>query len=62
MLDFKLNRDKKTDELYLETSLCGKPLLTTPQLNKGTAFTNEERKDFGLPGKLPHRVETINEH
>ncbi|KTD59262.1 NAD-dependent malic enzyme [Legionella shakespearei] len=61
MLDFRLNRDPQTGELYIETSLSGKPLLTTPQLNKGTAFTQEERKDFGLLGKLPNRVETIDE-
>lgn len=61
MLDFKLQRDHHTGEQYIETSLCGKPLLTTPQLNKGTAFTNEERKDFGLLGKLPNRVETLDE-
>ncbi len=61
MLDFKLHRDEHTGERYIETSLCGKPLLTTPQLNKGTAFTNEERKEFGLLGKLPYRVETLDE-
>ncbi len=61
MLDFKLQRDPDTNEQYVETSLCGKPLLTTPQLNKGTAFTNEERKEFGLLGKLPNRVETLDE-
>ncbi len=61
MLDFKLNRDKQTGELYIETSITGKPLLTTPQLNKGTAFTQEERKAFGLLGKLPNRVETLDE-
>ena len=61
MLDFKLIRDPQTGELYIETSLCGKPLLTTPQLNKSTAFTHEERKDFGLLGKLPNRVETLDE-
>lgn len=61
MLDFKLHRDPTTGELYLETALTGKPLLTTPQLNKGTAFTYEERKEFGLLGKLPHRVETLDE-
>ncbi len=61
MLDFKLNREEETGELFIQTSLCGKPLLTTPQLNKGTAFTNEERKAFGLLGKLPHRVETLEE-
>lgn len=61
MLDFRLNRDPQTGELYIETSLTGKPLLTTPQLNKGTAFTNDERKQFGLLGKLPNRVETLDE-
>ncbi|MDP3268669.1 MAG: NAD-dependent malic enzyme [Legionella sp.] len=61
MLDFRLNRDEQTGEMYIETSLTGKPLLTTPQLNKGTAFTHEERKEFGLLGKLPNRVETIDE-
>jgi malate dehydrogenase (oxaloacetate-decarboxylating) len=61
MLDFRLIRDPQTGELYIETSLCGKPLLTTPQLNKGTAFTYEERKAFGLLGKLPNRVETLDE-
>jgi malate dehydrogenase (oxaloacetate-decarboxylating) len=61
MLDFKQNRDAQTGELYIETSLSGKPLLTTPQLNKSTAFTNEERKEFGLLGKLPNRVETLDE-
>lgn len=61
MLDFKLKRDEDTGELYIKTSLSGKPLLTTPQLNKGTAFTNEERRAFGLLGKLPNRVETLEE-
>lgn len=61
MLDFRQNRDPDTGELYIETSLTGKPLLTTPQLNKGTAFTHEERKEFGLLGKLPNRVETLDE-
>lgn len=61
MLDFSIEHDKKTGEHYLETSLSGKPLLTTPQLNKGTAFTRDERKDFELLGKLPDHVETLDE-
>ncbi len=61
MLDFKVIRDEKTGELFTETSICGKLLLTTPQLNKGTAFTHEERRAFGLLGKLPNRVETLDE-
>lgn len=61
MLDFKVINDKKTNALFIETSINGKNLLTTAQLNKGTAFTVEERHAFGLQGKLPHRVETLDE-
>ena len=61
MLDFKVIRDEQTGEFFIETSICGKLLLTTPQLNKGTAFTHEERRAFGLLGKLPNRVETLDE-
>jgi len=39
----------------------GKDLLNTPQLNKGTAFTEEERTKFGLHGLLPPQVETLDE-
>ncbi|STX51637.1 malate dehydrogenase [Legionella busanensis] len=61
MLDFDISRDEETGELYLETSITGKALLTLPQLNKSTAFTFDERREFGLLGKLPHRVETLEE-
>lgn len=61
MLDFKIIHDEQTGESFIETSVCGKPLLTTPQLNKGTAFTHEERRAFELLGKLPNRVETLDE-
>jgi malate dehydrogenase (oxaloacetate-decarboxylating) len=43
------------------TKLSGKILLSIPQLNKGSAFTMQERLDFGLIGKLPLRVETLAE-
>lgn len=61
MLDFNIVRDPKTGDLCVETSITGKPLLTLPQLNKSTAFTQEERQAFGLLGKLPHRIETLEE-
>lgn len=61
MLDFKIQRDAQTGECFIETSITGKPLLTIPQLNKSTAFTHEERREFGLLGKLPHRVESLDE-
>jgi malate dehydrogenase (oxaloacetate-decarboxylating) len=39
----------------------GRDLLDTPTLNKGTAFTEEERTEFGLQGLLPPHVETLDE-
>ena len=39
----------------------GMDLLDTPLLNKGTAFTDEERTQFGLHGLLPPCVETLEE-
>lgn len=39
----------------------GHDILNTPFLNKGTAFTMEERKELGLLGILPPYVQTIEE-
>jgi len=39
----------------------GAELLENPSLNKGTAFTEDERDRFGLHGLLPVRVATIEE-
>ena len=39
----------------------GMDLLDTPLLNKGTAFTDGERTQFGLHGLLPPHVETLEE-
>jgi len=60
MLDFKIKKDSE-GVAYLETSISGKALLTIPQLNKGTAFTIEERDAFHLTGKLPPVVQTLEE-
>lgn len=46
---------------YLETSLPGLVLTRLPLLNKGTSFTWEERKEFGLLGVLPTHVSTLDE-
>jgi malate dehydrogenase (oxaloacetate-decarboxylating) len=42
-------------------TLRGMELLDSPLLNKGTAFTDEERSSLGLHGLLPIRVETLEE-
>ena len=43
----------------VETELEGTALLTNPMLNKGTAFTDEERTAFALHGLLPPHVGTL---
>ena len=45
----------------LAPHLRGQALLETPSLNKGTAFTPQERQALGLDGLLPPVVETIEE-
>ena len=40
---------------------AGPALLETPLLNKGSAFSPEERDSFNLTGLLPHTIETIEE-
>lgn len=48
-------------ENVIITSLKGKEVLSNPFLNKGTAFTKEEREELGLDGLLPPRVLTLDE-
>ena len=43
----------------IATSLSGRDLLDKPLLNKGTAFTKEERTALGLTGLLPPHIETL---
>ncbi|PHF99776.1 NAD-dependent malic enzyme [Bacillus toyonensis] len=45
----------------LETTLRGAEVLSTPLLNKGVAFTREEREELGLKGLLPPAVLTLEE-
>src|SRR6202051_5040597 len=42
-----------------ETKARGMAVLTTPSLNKGTAFTAEEREALGLNGLLPDVISTL---
>lgn len=42
-----------------QTKARGMAVLTTPLLNKGTAFTTEEREALGLTGLLPPVISTL---
>ena len=45
----------------IETSLTGQELLDNPLLNKGSAFPEDERREFDLLGLLPLHCSTIEE-
>jgi malate dehydrogenase (oxaloacetate-decarboxylating) len=48
-------------EETLKLSLTGQSLLENPLFNKGSAFSEEERRDFGLVGLVPPHVSTTEE-
>ncbi|WP_199609600.1 NAD-dependent malic enzyme [Flocculibacter collagenilyticus] len=54
-----MTSNKSRSPLYIP--YAGPSLLETPLLNKGCAFTAEERAAFNLTGLLPPRYETIEE-
>ncbi len=58
-----MNAAKHAAELdgVLAVDVSGYDLINYPLLNKGTAFTEAERDDFGLHGMLPPHVGTIDQ-
>ena len=58
---FELKFCKQQSSQVIETHLTGNNLLSTPKLNKGCAFSQEEREAFNLTGLLPHFVETLEQ-
>ncbi len=60
MLTFKF-KTTNTGQKKLLTNVTGKTILESSKLNKGTAFTTEERATFGLLGKLPHQYESLEQ-
>ena len=54
-------RQDLNDGPFIETDLFGYELLNDPLLNKGTAFSEEERDAFELHGLLPPSVATLEE-
>ncbi|MFK5923565.1 MAG: NAD-dependent malic enzyme [Verrucomicrobiota bacterium] len=50
-----------TDKRPLYIRYAGPVLLETPLLNKGSAFTLQERRAFNLEGLLPFQIESIEQ-
>src|SRR5262252_1219530 len=60
--DSERNDSERNDsDRTIEISLTGKSLLEDPLLNKGSAFSEQERLEFGLLGLLPPHVSTVEE-
>src|SRR5262245_50473261 len=60
-----MNTDQRFVAIYsdteVKTNLSGYEVINHPRLNKGTAFTIEERDEFALHGLLPPHVGTLPE-
>lgn len=50
---------RRNGDGHYETKARGMAVLNSPLLNKGTAFTAEERKALGLTGLLPSDISTL---
>lgn len=58
---YKMRTDPATGERYLAVSRTGRTLINDSMLNKGTAFTPEERVLLGIEGLLPPSTLTIDQ-
>lgn len=58
-----IDTDTRYDSLanVWDTRLRGRAVLTDPRLNKGTAFSQRERRELGLVGLLPPRELTLEQ-
>jgi malate dehydrogenase (oxaloacetate-decarboxylating) len=61
MFPFTRHRDPVSGEEILEVSLTGELLLDHPLLNKGSAFSEQERHELELVGLLPPHVSSIED-
>ena len=59
MKTFTIKTDPLTNEEYLEVYLRGRQVLTDPFLNKGTAYSPDERLSLGLSGLVRSAVSDI---
>ncbi|KAL2876256.1 NAD-dependent malic enzyme, mitochondrial [Colletotrichum sp. CLE4] len=67
MAPTKDRKESKFSHLPLSTSgpiscaVTGSALLNTPYLNKGTAFPEDERREFNLTGLLPQSIHSLDQ-
>jgi malate dehydrogenase (oxaloacetate-decarboxylating) len=61
MIDIQETRDERTGQKVLAVPLQGLLLLECPLLNKGSAFSDQERREFNLLGLLPAGVSTLED-
>ena len=54
-----LTKHRQNGDSCYQTKARGLAVLNSPLLNKGTAFTSEERKALGLTGLLPPDISTL---
>ena len=60
-MQFRPLHDPDTGNRYLPIAKRGEEVLQDPLLNKGSAFTRQERMDLGIEGMLPDHVATMDE-
>lgn len=60
-MNFRPLVDHETGERYLPVTKRGDALLHDPFLNKGAAFSRDERRAFGLRGMLPDHIPSLDE-
>ena len=56
-----MSGEQRSASTPIPCSLTGLHLLETPHFNKGSAFTKQEREEFGLVGLLPSRINSLEE-
>ncbi len=54
-----MTKHRQNGDSCYQTKARGLAVLNSPLLNKGTAFTSEERKSLGLTGLLPPDISTL---
>ena len=60
MLDAAYDLGPAAEDYPVRIRVRGRSVLTTPMLNRGTAFTHAERGELGLEGLLPSGVSTLD--